>query len=393
MNLPFKKVPLALAFVLTAAAGTGYQLLSKGNDTLAQASEQAPDAVHAEVDIATPIAEQLNEYQTYSGKLEAVETVDVRPLVPGAITAVHFKDGAQVNRGDLLFTIDTRLYQAAVDQALAEVAGASARYAYAHADAERAKRLLGQNAIAQRDADAALRLQQTSAAEVEAAKARLQTARVNLDYCSVKAPVSGKVSRAELTVGNVVANGASAPVLTRIVSISPIYASFEVDEQTYLRFLAQPHDQAIKVEMGLANEPGFSRRGVVDSVDNQLNSSSGTIRVRARFENPRSQLVPGMYAHVKVSAGQRRQALLINEDAVGTDQDRKFVMVVDQQDQVHYREVRLGGLYDGLRIVESGLSGQDHIIVNGLQRVQADDTVKPHQVAMSSTAKAVSAQR
>lgn len=395
MNLPFKKVPLALAFVLTAAAGTGYQLLSNGNDTLAQASEQAPDAVHAEVDIATPIAEQLNEYQTYSGKLEAVETVDVRPLVPGAITAVHFKDGAQVNRGDLLFTIDTRLYQAAVDQALAEVAGASARYAYAHADAERAKRLLGQNAIAQRDVDAALRLQQTSAAEVEAAKARLQTARVNLDYCSVKAPVSGKVSRAELTVGNVVANGASAPVLTRIVSISPIYASFEVDEQTYLRFLSQPQpqDQAIKVEMGLANEPGFSRRGVVDSVDNQLNSSSGTIRVRARFENPRSQLVPGMYAHVKVSAGQRRQALLINEDAVGTDQDRKFVMVVDQQDQVHYREVRLGGLYDGLRIVESGLSGQDHIIVNGLQRVQADDTVKPRQVAMSSTAKAVSAQR
>ena len=393
MNLPFKKVPLALAFVLTAAAGTGYQLLSKDNDTLAQASEQAPDAMRIEVDIATPIAEQLNEYQTYSGKLEAVEAVDVRPLVPGAITAVHFKDGAQVNRGDLLFTIDTRLYQAAVDQALAEVAGASARYAYAHADAERAKRLLGQNAIAQRDSDAALRLQQTTAADLEAAKARLQTARVNLDYCSVRAPVSGKVSRAELTVGNVVATGAAAPLLTRIVSISPIYASFEVDEQTYLRFLAQPHDQAIKVEMGLANEPGFSRRGVVDSVDNQLNSSSGTIRVRARFDNPRSQLVPGMYAHVKVSAGQRRQALLINEDAVGTDQDRKFVMVVDQQDQVHYREVRLGGFYEGLRIVESGISAQDQIIVNGLQRVQADDTVTPHQVAMSSTAKAVSAQR
>lgn len=393
MNLPFKKVPLALAFAITAAAGTGYQLLSKDNDNLAQAGEQAPDAVRTEVDIATPVAEQLNEYQTYSGKLEAVEAVDVRPLVSGAITAVHFKDGAHVNRGDLLFTIDTRLYQAAVDQALAEVAGASARYAYAHADAERAKRLLGQNAIAQRDSDAALRLQQTTAADLEAAKARLQTARVNLDYCSVKAPVSGKLSRAELTVGNVVATGAAAPLLTRIVSISPIYASFEVDEQTYLRFLAQPHDQAIKVEMGLANEAGFSRRGVVDSVDNQLNSSSGTIRVRARFDNPRSQLVPGMYAHVKVSAGQRRQALLINEDAVGTDQDRKFVMVVDPQDHVHYRDVRLGGLYDGLRIVESGISAQDHIIVNGLQRVQADDTVKPRQVAMSSTAQAVSAKR
>lgn len=393
MKLTAKKLPLALAFSITAAAGTGYQLLSTDDDNLAQANETGAQTMRAEVDIATPVAAQLNEYQTYSGKLEAIEAVDVRPLVPGAITAVHFKDGGHVNRGDLLFTIDTRLYQAAVDQALAEVAGASARYAYAHADAERAKRLLGQNAIAQRDSDAALRLQQTTAADLEAAKARLQTARVHLDYCSVKAPVSGKVSRAELTLGNVVAAGTAAPILTRIVSISPIYASFEVDEQTYLRFLSQPHDQSINVEMGLANETGFSRKGLVDSIDNQLNSSSGTIRVRARFDNPRSQLVPGMYAHVKVSAGQRRQALLINEDAVGTDQDRKFVMVVDPQDHVHYREVRLGGLYDGLRIVESGLSAQDQIVVNGLQRVQADDSVTPRQVAMSSTSTAVSAQR
>lgn len=387
-----KKRPIALTIALTAIAAGGCHLLGSQDDNVAAASETTA-APRPEVDIAAPVAAAINEYQTYSGKLEAIDSVDIRPLVSGAITGVHFKDGAQVKRGDPLFTIDTRLYQAAVDQALADVAAASARNAYAHTDAARAKRLLGQNAIAQRDLDAATQLEQTSAAELKGAQARLHTAQVNLDYCHVVAPVSGRVSRAELTLGNVVAAGANAPVLTHIVSISPIYAAFEVDEQTYVRFLGQPHAQPVKVALGLANEAAFGRQGVVDSIDNQLNGTSGTIRVRARFDNPQGLLVPGMYAHVKVSAGQRRDAVLINDAAVGTDQDRKYVMVVDAQGRAHYREVKLGDLYDGLRIVDSGLSAQDRIIVNGVQRVHADDDVSARVVAMDTHPAAMAAQR
>lgn len=387
------KRPLALAIALTAVGTAGYHLLARHGDNLAQANETRATAPRPEVDVATPVAAAINEYQTYSGKLEAVDAVDIRPLVSGAITAVHFKDGARVKRGDPLFTIDTRLYQAAVDQAQAEVAAASARNGYAHTDAARARRLLGQNAIAQRDLDAAAQLEQTSAAELKGAQARLQTARVNLDYCHISAPVEGRVSRAELTLGNVVSAGANAPVLTRVVSISPIYAAFEVDEQTYVRFLGKPHERPVAVALGLANEPAFGRQGVVDSIDNRLDGKSGTIRVRARFDNPQALLVPGMYAHVKVSAGQRREALLINDAAVGTDQDRKYVMVVDAQGRVQHREVQLGDLYDGLRIVDSGLGAQDRVIVNGMQRVRADDDVSARAVAMDTRPGALAAQR
>ncbi|OCR27080.1 hemolysin secretion protein D [Pseudomonas syringae] len=388
-----KKLPIAIAIALTTSMATAYYLSGTSAQNQAQAADPIAAAAAPEVDVATPVSAQINEYQTYSGKLEAIDTVDVRPLVSGTITAVHFKDGAQVKRGDPLFTIDTRLYQAAVDQAQADVAGASARNTYAHTDAARAKRLLTQNAIAQRDLDAALQLELTASANLKSAQALLQTARVNLDYCHVVAPVSGKVSRAELTLGNVVASGATAPMLTRIVSISPIYAAFEVDEQTYVRFLGQPHEQPVKVALGLANESAFGRLGVVDSIDNQLNGNSGTIRVRARFDNPQGLLLPGMYAHVKVSAGQRRQALLINETAVGTDQDRKYVMVVDAQGRVHQREVTLGDLYGGLRIVNSGLGPDDRIIVSGMQRVHVDDDVSPRMVAMDTQPGTLSAHR
>lgn len=388
-----KKLPIAIAIALTASIATGYYVSGTNAQNQAQAAKIIAATAAPEVDIATPVSAQINEYQTYSGKLEAIDTVDVRPLVPGTITAVHFKDGALVKRGDPLFTIDTRLYQAAVDQAQADVAGASARIRYAHTDAARAQRLLAQNAIAQRDLDSALQLELTASADLKSAQARLQTARVSLDYCHVIAPVSGKVSRAELTVGNVVASGANAPMLTRIVSISPIYAAFEVDEQTYVRFLGQPHEQPIKVALGLANESAFGRQGVVDSIDNQLNGNSGTIRVRARVDNPQGLLLPGMYAQVKVSAGQQRQALLINDAAVGTDQDRKYVMVVDAQGRVQHREITLGDLYNGLRIVNSGLGPEDRIIVSGMQRVHVDDAVSPRMVAMDTQPGALSAHR
>ncbi len=208
---------------------------------------------------------------------------------------------------------------------------------------------------------------------------------MNLSYTQVSAPVAGRVSRAELTIGNVVATGATAPVLTTLVSLSPIYASFSVDEQTYLRTLRQAGAKT-SVSLGLANEAGYSREGVLASVDNRLDTVSGTIRVRASFDNADGALVPGLYARVRVGAAQPRQAILIDDAAIGTDQAHKFVLVVDAQGRAQYREVRPGDLYDGLRIVESGLAAGDRIVVNGIQRVRPGDRVSSRVVQMTAPA-------
>ncbi|NAO28847.1 efflux RND transporter periplasmic adaptor subunit [Pseudomonas syringae pv. dysoxyli] len=356
----------------------------------AQASDEKLNHSFTEVDVAQPMLSKITEYQKFSGKMEAVDSVEIRPQVAGAITAVHFKDGASVKKGDALFTIDPRLYQAAVDMAEGDLASARARASYAQTDAARAARLLPQKAISQRDHDAAIQLARTANAQLKSAEAQVQTARVNLGYCHIAAPVSGRVSRAELTLGNVVSSGAAAPVLTKIVSISPIYASFEVDEQSYLRYLAPSQSQSATVDLGLSNESGFPRHGRIDSVDNQLDGKSGTIRVRARFENPEGSLVPGMYASLKVSGGEARNVLLINDAAVGTDQSRKFVMTVDEKQITHYREVELGRLYHGMRIVEKGLLPTDQVIVSGGQRVRSEEQVQITIVPMEQKAVALS---
>ena len=339
----------------------------------------------AEVDVATVISKTITDYQSYSGRMEAVDHVDIRPLVSGTIVAVHFKDGALVKKGDSLFTIDPRPYAAEVDRAAAQVAAAEARNSYTTADAARAERLLGDNAIAKRDYDEAQNAAHEGAANLKAAQAALETAKINLGYTEVVAPVSGRVSRAEMTVGNIVSTGANAPLLTTLVSVSPIYASFDVDEQTYLRYLSHDSKATVPVSLGLANEDGYSREGDVDSVDNQLDTTSGTIRVRARFNNGDGELVPGMYARVKVGGGAPHSAVMVQDAAVGTDQDKKYVLVVDATSRVQYREVTLGEEHDGLRVIQKGLQPGERIVVNGLQRVRPDDVVKVNAVAMAST--------
>lgn len=218
---------------------------------------------------------------------------------------------------------------------------------------------------------------------MRAAKAAADTARINLSYTQVTAPVAGRVSRAELTVGNIVQAGANAPLLTTVVSLSPIYASFDVDEQTYLRYLRLGGSSKTPVSLGLADEDGYSRQGRIDSVDNQLNTQSGTIRVRARFDNDDNVLLPGLYARIKVGAGTPRQAVLINEAAIGTDQAKRFVLVVNKDNHVQYREVELGNQHDGMRIVTAGLQPGERVIVNGMQRVRPSETVQPRLVGMA----------
>jgi multidrug efflux system membrane fusion protein len=349
----------------------------------ARSPAQAAPTIVPEVDVATVVQKTITDWQTYSGRLQAVEKVDVRPLVSGTIVSVNFQDGALVKKGDVLFVIDPRPYQAEVDRAAAQLAAAQSRAGYTQSDWERAQRLIGDSAIAKRDYDEKQNAAREATANVKAAQAALETAQINLGYTKIVAPVAGRVSRAEITLGNVVNAGASAAPLTTLVSVSPIYAEFDADEQTYLQYISQVKgDNKVPVELGLANETGYSRKGTIQSVDNRLDTSSGTIRVRARFDNTDGSLVPGLYARVKVGGSEPHGALLIDDAAIGTDQDKKFVFVVDKDDHVAYREIQPGDLQGNLRVVKGGLHAGDRIVVNGTQRVRPGAQVRAHMVPM-----------
>ncbi|WP_186016061.1 efflux RND transporter periplasmic adaptor subunit [Burkholderia gladioli] len=377
---------VAGAIALAGAAGAIGIAHGPGGRPLAEArAAGAPAAI--DVDAAVVISRGITDWQSYTGRLEAVDQVEVRPLVSGNIVAVHFRDGALVRKGDPLFTIDPRPYQAAVDRAAAQLAAALARAAYTSADATRAERLIGDNAIARRDYDEKQNAAREAAAGVKAAQAALEAARVDLGYTRIVAPVAGRVSRAELTPGNTVSAGANAPLLTTLVSVSPIYASFEVDEQTYLQYLGHDRDARVPVALGLADENGYSRDGVIASVDNRLDTGSGTVRVRASFANADGALVPGLYARVKVGGGRAHDAILVDDAAIGTDQSRKYVLVVDASSRIRYRTVRPGGLHDGLREIEAGLAPGERIVVNGTLRVRPNDLVHARMVGMADAAK------
>jgi len=382
-----RKLVVASSISLAVIAGIGVVHHMHGGAPVSEAAAATAPAA-ADVDVATVISRDIADYQTYSGKIEAIHDVEIRPLVSGTIVAVHFRDGATVKKGDLLFSIDPRPYQAEVDRAAAQLAAAQSRSAYSSSDWARAQRLLTDNAIARRAYDEAQNANREAAAATHAAKAALEAAQINLSYTEITAPVSGRVARAELTVGNVVSTGANAPVLTTLVSTSPIYASFDVDEQTYLRYLSHDSKAKVPVWVGLADETGYSRQGVVDSVDNRLDTSSGTIRVRARFDNADGVLIPGLYARVRVAGGAPHPAVLVSDAAIQTDQDRKFVLLVDKDDQVRYREVKLGEQHSGLRVITAGLQPGDRIVVNGIQRVRPGASIKPNLVQMTNGAAA-----
>ncbi|MGF6701034.1 multidrug efflux system membrane fusion protein [Paraburkholderia sp. MM5496-R1] len=379
--LPLSRRRVALAAVVVVVlAGLG----TFGAIRVDASSPAAPTIV-PEVDVATVVQKTITDWQSYSGRLEAVQKVDVRSQVPGTIVSVNFKDGALVKQGDTLFVIDPRPYAAEVDRAQAQLAAAQARTGYTQSDWERAQRLIVDNAIAKRDYDEKQNAAREASANLKAAQAALETARINLGYTKIVAPVSGRVSRAEITVGNVVSAGASSVPLTTLVSVSPIYASFDADEQTYLQYLSRAKDGSkVPVELGLADESGYSRSGTIESVDNRLDTSSGTIRVRARFDNADGALIPGLYARLKVGGSAPHPALLIDDAAVGTDQDKKFVLVVDQGNHVVYRGITTGSMQGNLRVVKDGLKPGDRIVVNGVQRVRPGDTVRAHMVPMTT---------
>jgi len=369
----------ALAIAGLAGAGiTGCGDATSG-DAPAAAAPSAPPVTSAVV-----IQRAVTETQEFSGRLEAIEVVAIRPRVSGYITAVNFKPGAEVKKGEVLFVIDPRPYQAEADRTKAVAAAAQARADLARLELQRAERLLADKAIAQREFDERSAGQKELDASVRAAQAEHETARLNLAYTRVTSPIDGRVSKAEITLGNLVD---ATAVLTSVVSLERIYASFDGDESTYLRVSRRTNaGQPVDVKVGLAGEEGFPHSGKLEFVDNQLDSRSGSVRMRATLANTDRALAPGLFARVQIAGGAPTPQILIVDRAINTDQDRKFVYVVDKDGKAEYRSVKLGPLDDGLRIVREGLKPGEKIVVNGLQRVRPGAPIAAQVVPMVATA-------
>jgi multidrug efflux system membrane fusion protein len=318
--------------------------------------------------------------------LEAVDAVEIRPRVSGYIQRVAFAEGKEVRKGAVLFEIDPRPYAAELAQAEAQVEVASTRAELAKRDVERAGRLVAVQAISKEEFDSRTAGQAEGEAAVRAAEAEVATARLNLEWTRVRAPISGRVGRAEVTEGNLVEAGPpSGAVLTTVVSLDPIYVYFEGDEQTYLKYAMMARagdrpssrDKRNPVYVGLANEEGFPHQGYMDFVDNQLNPESGTIRARAVLSNKDRLFTPGLFARIRLVGSGRYRTALVQDRAVGTDQDKKFVLVLKPDSTVEYRPVQIGRLVDGLRIVQKGLKSGEQIVVSGLQRARPGMKVSP----------------
>ena len=379
-----------LALALTSAgiaALVAVPTVSQSNTPKAAAAPQAlpvPAAVVEARDVAL--------WDEFSGRLEAVERVEVRSRVAGAVQQVHFREGALVKQGDLLITIDPAPYAAEVERAEAQVGAAQARVAFTKNEHERGQQLSDSRNIALRDLDQRLNAHREAEANLRAAQAALQSSRLNLDYTQVRAPVAGRIGKLEITVGNLIAAGPGAPVLTTLVSVDPIYASFNADEQVVARALkalgpgAHTQVERIPVQISTVTSNGTEYRGRLQLIDNQVDLRSGTVRVRAVFDNPDGDLIPGQFARVRMGQAKSETVLLVNERAVGTDQNKRFVMVVGAENKAEYREVTLGATVDGLRVVLSGLKPGERIVVNGLQRVRPGTLLAPTPARMEAKA-------
>lgn len=355
---------IALGIASAALTGCGEPAEAQGGPP------QAPP-----VSVAPAVQRAVAESEEFSGRLEATELVELRPRVSGSIEKVHFVDGATVRKGDLLFTIDPRPFEAEVARAQAQLAAAKARSELAQSELTRATKLLESQAVSRQEFDQLASGTRTSQADIQSAEAALRVARLNLDYTTVRAPITGRVSRAQITAGNIV-NDQS--VLTSIAGIDKVYAYFDGSEQTYLRLkAANAGNKAPKVRLALANEQGFPHAGQVDFVDNRLNPQTGAIRLRASFDNAKGQFTPGLSAKLRMEDANTYDAVLVPDRAIGTDQTKKFVYVVGGNGQPQFREVKLGALIDGMRVVQGGVKPGENVVVDGLQRVMPGVPVAP----------------
>jgi len=348
-----------------------------------------------EVSISQPIQEPVQDSLEFTGRLSAVDSVEVRARVSGYITKIDFTEGGLVNAGDVLVEIDPREYEAAVLRAEGQVARLRAQLARATSEVARNQALRPSGAASARELERAIADQGAAEGELKANLAQLAQAKLDLEFTRVTAPVSGRASKAEITQGNLVVVGATGgPLLTTIVSLDPIYVNFDADERALVRFRKAQIERIGKIEpenvraeklpiaVGLADEKGFPHQGIVDFVDNQIDPSTGTIHVRAMLSNADKLLAPGLFVRVRVPVGDAKPGLLVSDRAIGTDQDRKYVLVVNDKNVVEYRPVTLGSLHGGLRAVAEGLAPGEWVIVNGIQRARPGATVAPQKVSM-----------
>ncbi|MDH4984072.1 efflux RND transporter periplasmic adaptor subunit [Aminobacter anthyllidis] len=394
------RVTLVAAAALSGAAWLSYidgvpayvrQALASG-----EANQTAPTPPPPQVPVAEVVTRVLAPSSEFTGVVAAAKTVELRSRVGGAIERVSVPEGGLVERGQLLFQIDPRPFEVALQNAEAQLQRAEVLLSQAETDLDRSQRLLPSGAIASKTYDDDVSGKQERQAQVQEAKAASAAARLDLSYSRVTAPISGRVDRVLVTEGNLVtgASGVTATLLTTIVSVAPAHVYFDIDEATYLNFLGQARPEAVgrkgasfPVEVGLATENGYPHSGTLDFLGNRLDRGTGTIRARAVLANPDGRLTPGLFARVKLATSVPRETVLIDDQAVGTDQGRRYVLVLGAGDMVEYRPVELGGMNEGLRVVASGLNPGDTIIIKGL--VRPGMQVTPNRIAMAPDQRSV----
>ncbi len=373
-------ISYAVVAILTGIAGVHYV-----SGVVAATPAAVPPA--PAVDVVVLAAQEIRNWAAFSGRLTPVESAAIKPLVSGTIQQVLFTDGQQVKKGQPLFVIDPRPHQASVQRAQAQLATAQSRAKLAQDELSRAQQLIAAKLVSQSVFDSAFSAHQVAQADVKQAEAALSQAKLDLEYAHISAPISGRVSRAELTVGNVVEAGANAPLLTQIVANDKLYAEFNVDEATYIEFVRNTKNtQEMPVELALASDSSVIYNGHISAFDNRLDTNSGTIRARAVFDNKDGALTAGMFANVRLGSAEKVQALLVPERAIGTNQSKKFVLVVDENNTATYHEITLGDHYQGQRVVVAGVSAGDKIIVNGLSHVRPNSVVNPSVTQVGAAA-------
>lgn len=352
-----------------------------------------------EVTVSKPVAREVTEYFEFPGRTAAVGEVEVRARVTGYLVKVNFEDGQDVQQGDLLFEIDPRPYQAALDRARGELTRLQALLDKAKADVARSERLRQSGAASEDEYEQHVAQAAIHQASIQSALAAVREAELDLEFTQIKSPIDGRVSRRQITEGNLVQPGSDeASVLTTVVTTDPIYVYFPVDEHALLKYEALAWGSGrelrpdriktlqIPVEIALGGEDGFPHTGILDFVDNRVERGTGTIWARGIFANPKRYLTPGLFVRVRLPFGQPHPALLISERAIGTDQKEKFLWTVNKDNVVEYRQVKVGPLREGLRVIEAGLTAEDWVVVKGLQRVRAGATVQPQRAETNLTA-------
>ena len=383
---------LSGAVTVSLSAVAAISLLSSGCGDRNAESAKAPAV---EVSVATVLAKPTRQWDEFNGRVNAINAVELRPRVTGYVDRIAYREGDEVKQGDLMFVIDQRPYRVALENALAQLERARATASLAQSQDKRAQNLIAAKAISSEESETRSGVYAQSVADVRAAEAAVATARLNLGFTEVRAPITGRASKALLTVGNLAV--ADQSLLTSVVSQDPVYIEFSPDEQSYLHYQAltrnqQPTRASYAVRVGLVNEPGFPHEGRVALVDNQVDPVTGTIRMRAVLPNADRLFTPGLFARVQLAGGTESEALLINDKAVLTDQDRKYVYVVGPGDKAVRKDVELGRFNGRLRVVTAGLAAGDKVVIDGTQKIFSPGiSLKPTEVSMEGMSAAVTA--